>query len=290
MTKKSNELAMVKLEEAIEANAISAMVDLKPTAQALAMSRGIQEISKALDPLMDEFMPLAGDSLGFKMDEDTYPKPVVRRAMVEALLRGLPLVGNNFNVIAKRCYVTLEGYTLLVQNYPGVTDLVIKVAEPDEIRKVDKNAAAHMPVTATWKIDGVDQEFTNSYRVVMYAGNASFYDGLVGKAKRRALKDVYTTLVGGILAPPEADDPDTSEIKDVTPSGKPEKDPELSESEKGMITLLEWVGGCETEEQLAEASVAIAEAKKAGTLSPSHLKKLGAAYTAKLGQVSGESD
>lgn len=281
MTVSKKEQQLVKLEKAVADNSIVDIAKLDPVRQAMALSKGLTEVAKALDPLMDEFLPLAGSPLGFRLDGQ-YGKPELRASMVEATLRGLPLVGNHFNVIQGRAYVTKEGYEFLVRNHPSVFNLQHDVLQPEEIKPVKgtKDVAAHMPFVANWvDSQGTEHELRTTVYVRMYGGNSSFYDGLVGKATRRGLKKVYESLVGKVLAPPDADDlPDEeatvvdAEVITSEPDKTVEKSHTLAETlargflEAGDVEELDVVSGM------------VSDHKKAGDLSPSDIKGLKKAF------------
>ena len=294
MTESKKQQALVKLEKTVQEHSLDKLVDLSPTRQALALSKGLVEVAAALDPLMDEFTPLADNPLGFRTDKQ-YGKPVVRKAMVEALLRGLPLTGNHFNVIQERCYLTKEGFQYLCRNHPGVTDLAYDVHEPDEIRPVanSKMVAAYMPFTASWKMNGIEQFLETKCYVRMYGGNDSFYDGLVGKATRRGLAKVYERMIGPVLAPMDADDlePDTPQVKDITPPEAPEPDAGLEESKAKLEEMKTELLAAETSSDLEDCAAEIAALSESKALAPSHVRALRKAYKdAESRIVNGESE
>ena len=76
------------------------------------------------DEVMESYiMPLADSPLGFRTDRDPktqkdkppYSIAQVRACYIEATLKGLQSVGNQWNIIAGRCYVTKEGMSHSLQ-------------------------------------------------------------------------------------------------------------------------------------------------------------------------------
>lgn len=98
--------------------------------------------------VMGAFMSLQNTALGFRTDkaQGGYPEDVVKEAVIEASLRGLSPVGNQFNIISGRMYVTKEGFQFLLSQVPGLR-YGLNLAVP-----VMKNGGAIVTASMRWQI------------------------------------------------------------------------------------------------------------------------------------------
>lgn len=156
--------------------------------------------------------------LGFRTDRDPaiinsktgqpnkpYEYAIVREAVIEALLRGLQLVGNQFNIIAGRFYCTKEGFESLIRNQTSVTSFrpVIGVPENKGGSVVPENKGGNVTVycTATWLQSG--EPASLEVEIPIRVNSASTADQLIGKAKRKFLARCYEQMSGNSM--PEGD-------------------------------------------------------------------------------------
>src|SRR5688572_13844840 len=87
------------------------------------LATAIKDLQEHLAPMMPAFMPLQNTALGFKTDNAAgYQVEDVRDAVIEATLRGVEVVGNQFNIISGRCYITREGYEHKLRTLKGFTE------------------------------------------------------------------------------------------------------------------------------------------------------------------------
>ena len=63
-------------------------------------------------------------------DKTPYDDDTLCNAAVEALLHGVNWDGNEFNIIAGRCYLTQNGYRRKVKETPGLADLRLSWGAP----------------------------------------------------------------------------------------------------------------------------------------------------------------
>lgn len=168
--------------------------------RAFIMEKGITQLRAMLDDkIMNRFQALAGSPLGFRTDKDDeggYPAETLRECLIDALLRGLYPVGNEFNVIAGRMYVTKEGYARLVRETPGLTNLEITVGTP----KSDQGQTL-VRFHARWMLNGVRQELQDQDGkpgkvFVIRVNQGMIADAIVGKATRKGLKAIYDQING----------------------------------------------------------------------------------------------
>lgn len=174
-------------------------------APALRMAEGMVKLQRLLEgDALKSVMLLQGSRLGFRTDKkpgETYPPMVVRDCVIEAVLRGFALVGNEFNIIAGNFYGTREGFERAVKELPGLTDLDVqpRLAAAD----MKDGATIDVGYTATWKLDGAQQQIEGSIpiRVNKYQGA----DAVLGKAWRKVLARVHKKVTGSAHTLPEGD-------------------------------------------------------------------------------------
>jgi hypothetical protein len=168
--------------------------------RAMILADGLEKLRAMITPaLMDRVMKLQDSKLGFRTDkakEGGYPPNVVKECLIEALLRGVYPVGNEFNIIAGNCYVTKEGYQRLVREIPGLTDLEESPGTP-----VLHNQQTVVRYSCRWRYNGNRYQLTDPEgkpgRVIPIRVNQAMgVDAILGKAQRKALKAVYEMTLG----------------------------------------------------------------------------------------------
>jgi len=222
-----NEIAIRKecneLENIVQQCSLAALADYGQFQKTFAMAAGIRQLKNLItDEMMKDIMPLQGSSLGFRTDKDSsggYPLPVVRECLIEAVLRGLQPVGNQFNIISGRCYTTKEGFTHLLKTLQGLSDLKLSFGIP----KMQQGGAT-VDAAATWKYNGAADSLTRELAIRVNAGMGA--DAVLGKAERKIRAAVYAQITGTVLSDGDAD----QEPINVTPP-KPQ-------SEQGKVSSL----------------------------------------------------
>jgi hypothetical protein len=180
-------------------NAIAAKGRLEQT---LTLAAGVRTLRSLITgDMMGDIMQLQGTPLGFRTDKDSsqgYPVEIVKDCVIEALLKGVRPVGNEFNIIAGRLYVTREGFERLVKEFPGLTDLRTEFGVP-----ASANGGALVPCFATWRLCGKPDSITcavtadkSDFRIPIKVNNGMGADAILGKAKRKLLARVYSRLTG----------------------------------------------------------------------------------------------
>jgi hypothetical protein len=182
--------------------------------RAALLAEGIHALQRAVTgEILTCLARLQGSRLGFLTDRDDqggYAPDVLRRVLVEALLRGLYPVGNEFNILAGNLYITQAGYARLVRELPGLTDLEIVPGLP-----VVRDGQTCVRVAARWKYHGAPGQLSDGDgkpgRVFAIRVNAKMgVDAVAGKAIRKALKAVYDQLLGAAFSLPDPDDEEPS--------------------------------------------------------------------------------
>lgn len=175
------------------------------TEQAFVVAAGLEAIHNAITPeLMKKVMWLKDNPLGFRTDRPPgtfkdgkevpeYSANQVKPILVQALVRGLRMTGNEWNIIAKNLYVAKEGVKRLVQTYPGITDL--DVSQP----KIPKTGAggAVVEMSATWKLDGkADKlECHGDYAIPIRVNAGMGAQAIQGKAIRQFYNRLWERLI-----------------------------------------------------------------------------------------------
>ena len=134
----------VALQRGKEAAAALAQCD--EFSRVMVMAEAVSELREAMtDKAMSAVMSLAGTSMGFRTDKDRkegggtdYPIGVVRECLIEAMLRGVSVVGNQFNIIANRFYMTKEGWDQRLKNV-GAYEVLLKIGTAEDISEMRGN-------------------------------------------------------------------------------------------------------------------------------------------------------
>ena len=188
-------------------------------ADSLRMSVGIKKLYMALSPaVMDQVVALKNSKLGFLTDENAdaargkiirYSKEQLKTPIIEALLRGAHLVGNEMNVISANCYLTKEYFVRHVKEFPGLTGFSPRLSVP---KLVDGKTVVKF--RATWKLNGKSMELKGEIpiRVNKYMGD----DAILGKATRKMMHRIYCKLTGSEWPEGEVTDFDSARPVEAT--------------------------------------------------------------------------
>jgi len=200
-----NEIA-VQLNKAVESGIAASQLNKFEKAFALADAR--KNLITLLDKsVMSTFMSLQNSALGFKTDKTDpgkmYGEGVVRNAIIQAVLTGVQVVDNHFNIIAGNCYITKEGFGYLLKNIKGLSYEIIP-----GIPTTQGNLAT-IKVELSWNYKGEQdkRELKLPVKTNAYMGA----DGVIGKAIRKTRKWLYEKITDI-----EIPDGDESELKAET--------------------------------------------------------------------------
>lgn len=185
--------------------------------RAMRLAAGVNALRKAIThDIMRELMSLQGSPLGFRTDKDSgdgYKEEIVKECAIEVLLRGGHWVGNEFNIIAGRAYLTKEFFTRKLREFPGLTDLRLFPGVPHMA-----NGGALVPYSATWKLNGVpgriDRMLTKQgndgpqidERICVRVNAGMGADAILGKAERKIKAAIYSRITGTEFTDGEADE------------------------------------------------------------------------------------
>lgn len=178
---------------------------------ALEVAKGIEDLRAIMDQpeIRARVQALQDTPLGFRTDRGPgaknrktgepltpYEWPIVRDAAIEAGLRGIQLVGNQFNIISSRFYGTKEGFEYLIRKMTSVTDFRPVVGVPQT-----KPGGVLIECKASWNQSG--KPFSIEVTIPIKSDDYSTADQLIGKATRKLLARCYSIMTGNTL--PEGD-------------------------------------------------------------------------------------
>ena len=163
----------------------------------------IDSLRNAIEPHMPDLMKLCDSPLGFRTDRSPailesnqkkgrgatapYSQAEVKECAIEALLRGVKLIGDQFNIISGRCYIPLNGYKFLL-NCTGASGLKYSIV------KVSISESEHIAKgRAAWELDGKPYEMSKEFFCKAH-GNYTTWEQTEGKATRKLLKSVYERI------------------------------------------------------------------------------------------------
>ncbi len=208
------ETALAKLDEIVGDSdfALDTMDIKKKFTMAFAMSMRMQQIKALItdDIMIALVMPLKDNGLGFKTDESSrrkdspnfnYSVEQLRCCVIEAVLRGANIIGNEFNVLAGRMYLTKEFYDRKTVCVPGVTDRDIEIGLP---RVGGDGRSAEVKGKVTWLNNGKPEFIERTFSVRVNAGMGA--DAVQGKCKRKILAAAYEKMTGIRSADGDVDD------------------------------------------------------------------------------------
>jgi hypothetical protein len=223
---KKNEVALDGAEE-IFANAVKNCHEISAMAntaiKSIKLGKGIMELRSALDnpEITNLIMSFQNNGLGFLTDNrnNGYAPPIVKDCALEALTAGAFLHGNEFNIIAGRCYFAQNFFVRMVREYCTLHKIkrhftYIEKKTGAEGKQSRWEVKAHI----TWKLP-TDQEKQTSIETYNLVGVSS--DQVIGKAKKRAHQWLYNELTNNnFIAVPDTDY--DIDMDDISKTEKPE--------------------------------------------------------------------
>ena len=221
-------LALAERITAIEQTASECNLDrlgnLGSFERTFKLAAGMQNLRQLItEDMMQDVMQLMNTPLGFRTDRDPsqtdrdgkpfepYPVGVVKEVLIEATLRGLQPVGNQFNIMSGRCYITKEGFTHKLKDLPGFAGLVIVMSPP---RVGVDGAGALVTCSATWSMNGTPGRIECEIPVRINKGMGA--DAALGKAERKLKARIYAQITGS--EQPEGDVDDVERARTVNPA------------------------------------------------------------------------
>lgn len=170
------------------------------------------------DDMIKKLRNLENSALGYKTDRDParqkdakapYPDVVVKDCFISSLLHGLYPVNNEWNIIAGQMYVTLNGFRRLVNEFPGVSDVVLT---PGVYQPSNDKTCCFVPVVCSWRLHGELHELhlihdgKRDDRIIVKSDAFLGPDGIFGKAKRKAYARIFEVLTSQTVQDGDVDD------------------------------------------------------------------------------------
>lgn len=185
--------------------------------KSLLVAEGIKKLDALItNEVMAPIMYLRGRKIGFVTDRDNKPAneqykvAEVKEVFIEATLKGLSPAGNQFNIISSGLYIAKNGYTHLLNQMPGLTDLIITAEPYHKVEGIKEYVVVDF--LANWKMKGTPQELSGS--VPVHLNNKPGYedkvDGIMGKADRKIKYRIYCQATNTKVT--ESDERDLSEV------------------------------------------------------------------------------
>jgi hypothetical protein len=174
----------------------------------IVMAMAIQELKQALTPeAIAAVHELEGTALGFKTDkfDGKYGDETIRMCVIEAMLRGVSIVGNQFNVIKGNFYIARNGWEAKLRK-AGCTQIVPTIGKPEDVLLGTPNDKGNRQITATFAAQATCVKDGKRYPASAVAADGidgrievsafgkdlqACIDGLKGKAEARILKKLF---------------------------------------------------------------------------------------------------
>lgn len=181
---------------ALEAAQIGCVPDIqKQFTGALKMARVVKELQECVRVVIPELKHLIGNPLGFLTDK-TYTDDELVAPITEALVRGIRVTGNQFNIISKRCYITKDGIKQMLSDLPGLSDYRENFIF-EKTEEFNGKNIVHVTCYAKWKWHGEEHEMKEIIPVRLNSGMGP--DAAVGKASRKIRARVYERLTNASI-------------------------------------------------------------------------------------------
>lgn len=204
----SKDLTFGRIESAVEDAAEARTKD--HLRRAVYLARAQDHLRRELDSLEWVVMPLMGTRMGFKIDKKLgrdpqgnilypYTWEVVKDCVLEALLAGANLVGNEFNIIAGNPYLTKEFFERKLNELcAGDPPRLANFIESPSVPRVSGGSAI-VAYNVTGAMDSKPFNFTRDIAVKVNEGQGP--DAILGKAKRKMFKWLLETITRQSFGP-----------------------------------------------------------------------------------------
>lgn len=173
--------------------------------------------------VMDVFMGFQNNPLGFRTDSkkgSEYPPSIVRDCIIQAMMMGVTPIGNQFNIIAARAYLTKEGCQHKLDKMMEAGKLDSYYLDSQEFLGFDKSTqTAKIRTVVSWSSGGKKHshdiivcpkfDFKRDYKTGKPTDEvSSSLDQLYGKAKRKALAWLIERVSGEHISEGDATEED----------------------------------------------------------------------------------
>ena len=196
------------LDEAASAGQLTTSTAGWQFARALATANAVSTLRELLTKdVMANVMQLQNTALGFITDrrDAPYSVDVVRDCLIEAVLNGVSLTGNEFNIISGRCYITKNGMRRKLSNIEGLSYTIT----PGIPKLAEKGAVIVMSID--WTYNGKTEHKDLAIPVRVNAGMGT--DAIIGKATRKASAWLYDAVTGTCINDGDVSDGDAIPVE-----------------------------------------------------------------------------
>jgi len=243
---KLDETDVQKMDETLALQQ-SALVDLRgKTFQAAALT------AKAMIALREMFdrpgvmetmvIPLRGSKLGFRTDRDVggkqpYSDNELKDPVIEGLLKGARLTGNEINIIAGGAYLTREFFQRILSETVGLDYKVV--------HGIPRTQPGGCTITSAVTFTYQGKTEKEDLELAIKGDKYSTVDAYRGKADRKARAWLYSRLTGVCVSDADIDDHEAIDVRStvVPPAAtKPPQHP-LEKPTPAVADYLEWAKG-----------------------------------------------
>lgn len=193
--------------------------------KSLAYGYYLNEIKKQITGKPLEIIKsLMNTGIGFKTDhnpndpnckyKDIYSDDIIKNCVVQAVMLGLRIHGNEFNILGGNFYATKEGLDRIVHSNPSLEEKVKDKVK--NFRQDDKTGIWGITFEYSYKLKG-ESKVTEEVTVLVKGKQGNYdipFDAVMGKAKRKLYKTVYNDMTQGFKLE-DADDIDDIELEKI---------------------------------------------------------------------------
>ena len=230
-------------------NKIKSLLKSGYTGLALTIAKG--EVCKAIEQFLDDekmeiVLSMKGKQYGFKTDEATsgaYSKPIVKDCVVMALLSGVEITNNEFNILSGNCYITKNGVIGILKKMGVWHEVSFGTYQTKETATGAK--FGYMPVTIKWMENGKLQSKDLDMPVNKF--DKTKEEALRGQAGRDARQWLIEKITGTALPTGDtvsdvdlgyAEEVKTTEIHETKKQTNPETKEQANTDIKQQVEVL----------------------------------------------------
>jgi hypothetical protein len=175
--------------------------------EALAVGRAYLDIKSALLDQMKFVVALAGQANGFKVDKKDYTEEQIKTCAIDALVAGVKLVGNQFNIIGGNMYITQNGWREKLLRLDGFSFADVPRFSPPR----QENGTTVVSCTQEY-VYGSDEVKTFKYEAMIRTNSGATIDNIIGKAKAKVWHALHDKLANEFspYGDDDADSPTTA--------------------------------------------------------------------------------
>lgn len=186
----------------------------------------LTKIKESIQGKILEFIKsLMNTGIGFKTDrnpndpnsksKEPYSDDIVKNCIVQAIMHGLRIHGNEFNILGGNFYATKEGLDRVVHSNPSLEEKVKEKVKG--FRQDDKTGIWGITFEYSYKLRG-EAKVTEEVTVLVKGKQGNYdtpFDAVLGKAKRKLYKTIYNEMNQDFKLE-DADDIDEIESEKIT--------------------------------------------------------------------------